>query len=342
MTISDLHPEDLLDKEARGQLSERERTLLNAHLERCAVCRFQREVRADFDLDLSDEDTPSMQGLLALTEQLGAAAKKEPEKASEPEAHVEAERVVPLRTRRPQRTVRILLLAAAALLVAGVATAGGGVQLWTRISAALSPGQEAEIGLRDSSDRETPAKAPVAAKAPAKPIEAPVPTPVAEPEPAPTPEPAPVAIAPAPVAPPSGTTKREVASASAPQVDSATAIFDAANEARRSGDHARALELHRQLESTYPKSREAHASQAIVGRLLLDRGDAAGALVRFDAYLAQGSGPLDETARVGRALAFERLHRADEARAAWQAVLTAFPETPWAEHARTRLAAEDR
>jgi outer membrane protein assembly factor BamD (BamD/ComL family) len=40
---------------------------------------------------------------------------------------------------------------------------------------------------------------------------------------------------------------------------------------------------------------------------------------------------------VGRATALERLGRADEASRAWGALLAAFPETPYAAHARARL-----
>lgn len=55
MKIVDLHPEELLDKDARGALSEDERALLDAHLARCETCRFERMVRADFALERSEE-----------------------------------------------------------------------------------------------------------------------------------------------------------------------------------------------------------------------------------------------------------------------------------------------
>jgi len=119
--------------------------------------------------------------------------------------------------------------------------------------------------------------------------------------------------------------------------DTAPALFDAANEARRQGDYARAITISRRLQHMHPSSREAHTSHATVGRLLLDRGDAAGALASFDAYQARGSGALDESVMVGRATALERLGRTEEANSAWRALLTSFPETPYAEHARTRV-----
>src|ERR1700761_9405991 len=68
MKVVDLHPDDLLDKDARGELSESELTRLEAHLSRCETCRFEREVRADFASELSDEEELSPQALLALME----------------------------------------------------------------------------------------------------------------------------------------------------------------------------------------------------------------------------------------------------------------------------------
>jgi TolA-binding protein len=130
-----------------------------------------------------------------------------------------------------------------------------------------------------------------------------------------------------------------VAFAVAEPTETAATIFDSANEARRKGDYARAIFLHRRLQITFPTSREAQVSYGTVGRLLLDRGDAESALVSFDAYRSRGHGPLDEAVIAGRATALERLGRFDEARSAWSALLDAFPDTPYAEHARARLGA---
>jgi TolA-binding protein len=117
----------------------------------------------------------------------------------------------------------------------------------------------------------------------------------------------------------------------------AARLFDAETVARRQGDYARALTLHRELEARFALSKETQASRAMTGRLSLDRGNADVALTYFDAYLASGSGDLGEEVMVGRATALEKLGQNDEARAAWQQLLQRFPTTPYASHAKARL-----
>jgi TolA-binding protein len=124
--------------------------------------------------------------------------------------------------------------------------------------------------------------------------------------------------------------------------EEAAQLFDTANEARRKGEYARTLALHRELQARFGQSREAHLSRATVGRLLLDSGDPADALTSFDAYLNNGGGELGAEVMAGRATALERLGRADDARRAWDALLSTFPSTPYAAHAaheRARLGA---
>jgi TolA-binding protein len=124
----------------------------------------------------------------------------------------------------------------------------------------------------------------------------------------------------------------------APAPTSASALFDSANAARRAGDTATALARYDALETQFPGTREARVAKATTGRLLLDRGDAAGALARFDAYLGSGSSELREEAMAGRATALERLGRADEESRAWAALLATYPGTPYGAHARARVA----
>jgi TolA-binding protein len=116
-------------------------------------------------------------------------------------------------------------------------------------------------------------------------------------------------------------------------------LFGAEADARRRGDTARMLELHAELVARYPQSHEAQVSRMMVARLLLDRGDASGALSGFDAYLRAGSGELREDALAGRATALERLGRTGEARRAWMALLDQYPNTAYGGHARSRVEA---
>lgn len=294
MKVVDLHPEELLDKEARGELSELERERLEGHLARCATCRFEREVRADFAAELDDDAWLSSQRLDSLVERAHDEEKEE------------AEIVPVVRTRR--RGLRILLVAAAALFVGGIATAGIGTQVWSRLA---GNGEEVTVNLPATPATAVPTLTPLAPSASSEHV-------VIE-------------------------RSETVVDAAVPAtpaiaVDTATSLFEAASQARQHGDYPQALALHRKLQSQFPSSREAHASQATVGRLLLDRGDAAGALASFDAYQKHGSGAFDEPVMVGRATALERLGRTDDARAAWQALVLAFPDTPWRSHAEAQRA----
>jgi TolA-binding protein len=110
-------------------------------------------------------------------------------------------------------------------------------------------------------------------------------------------------------------------------------------DARRAGNDAKMLELHAQLVARFPESREAQVSHMTVSRILLDRGDSAGALNGFDSYLRTGSGTLREDALAGRASALDRLGRPEDARNAWTTLLDQYPDTAYAAHARARIEA---
>jgi TolA-binding protein len=315
MKVVDLHPEELLDKDARGELTASERERLDVHLARCATCRFERALRADFGGELGD--APQELAPAEIVEIALGHASRAPNAANEDRAPI---------TPRPtaRRRFRIPLLVAAAVLVGGAAGAGAAIPTWRHL---VTRGEESEVTAHTHEEAPPPAKAAPTHAAPA-PTVTEEPEPVASeavPEPpAPTPViiPARTLIAPMPFAEP---------------VETSATLFEAAADARRRGDHARALELHRQLLAKFPASREARVSHATIGQLLLDRGDASGALASFDAYRAGGHGPLDEPVMVGRATALDRLGRTDEARAAWNGLLEAFPRTPYAAHARARI-----
>jgi hypothetical protein len=113
-------------------------------------------------------------------------------------------------------------------------------------------------------------------------------------------------------------------------------LFAQANEARRAGDFSKAAALYARLESRFPDAPEASLARVSLGRVELDQlSEPAKALAQFDAYLAAG-GPLEEEAMVGRAQALGRMSRGPEERAAWAALLTAYPRSVWAHTARER------
>ena len=121
---------------------------------------------------------------------------------------------------------------------------------------------------------------------------------------------------------------------------SASALFSRANQARRDGKVAEAVRLYRTLQERHSGTSEELVSRVSLGRLLLDTsGDSRGALVQFNSYLASpGGGALRESAMVGRAIALGRLGRIAEERAAWKALLEAWPKSTYQKRARARLA----
>lgn len=126
-----------------------------------------------------------------------------------------------------------------------------------------------------------------------------------------------------------------------PDTTSAAELFRQANVERRAGDVTSAIRLYRSLQSRYPNAAESHASRVSLGRLLLDRqSDPKGALAEFDAYLqVSGDETLAEEARVGRALAFQRLGDRNEERRAWLELLEHHPDSLQVARAKQRLEA---
>jgi TolA-binding protein len=119
------------------------------------------------------------------------------------------------------------------------------------------------------------------------------------------------------------------------------ALFAAANEARRAGQFDRAGELYTELQRRFPESRESLLSLVSFGRILLDRGHAAEALVQFERHLqAASGGVLAAEALYGQARALTRLHRESEARRCWADLLSRFPDSIYADVARSQLGAK--
>ncbi|MCW5835528.1 MAG: tetratricopeptide repeat protein [Labilithrix sp.] len=139
-------------------------------------------------------------------------------------------------------------------------------------------------------------------------------------------------------------TSDTVAFSPPPHADSpvtAAELFRDANTQRRANELGKAVDLYKTLQRRFPDAPETQASRVSLGRLLLDRqGDAAGALAQFDAYLAgaqSDGGTLAEEARLGRALAFEKLGRKDDEQRAWEELLARHPQSLHGSRARERL-----
>jgi anti-sigma factor RsiW len=318
-----LHPEELLDRAQRGQLSEQERARLDAHLAHCAACRVEQQMRADFAEELEQEVEVRLPNLAGLAEHAAQAPVPVPQRTA---------------VRRSRKVQTAWLLVAAALVFASAAAgAGARGRTWFRLmtSSFVSEPAPAQTPVESTGTKPAAVARPVGVspKGPDGPL-------VEELEAATPPNSPAVAVAPA-----------QTAESPRPAPSGAAHLFDAERAARVRGDYAKVMYIHQELLSRYPGSREALVSRATVGQLLLDRGDPAAALASFEAYLAGGLGvsrnlesgspggrseELTELSMVGRATALDRLGRGEEARRAWRALLIAFPDTPYAKHAAAR------
>ncbi|MDP2270032.1 MAG: hypothetical protein Q8K32_04810 [Archangium sp.] len=299
METLDLHPEELFDKVTKGLASDDERARAEAHLASCMTCRFERQVRMDFD---------AVGGSAADLDELVARA-------------LSGAKAVPEAPRR--RRVGPLLIAASVALMAfgSFAAVAQYTGVLPRLFAvepevvvppaprqAPPPRQEVrEVIPQEPPPPLVPAEEPVKAVKRAAPVRE---EPKAEVKPN---------IPPAPVEP------------------DALAIFSRATQARVTGETAEAIRDFRAVVSRFPASPEAALSHAALGRLLLDRGDAASALESFDAYLSSNNQMLREDVQGSRAMALQALGRAEEERSAWEAVLHDYPSGVFAPRARTRL-----
>ena len=376
MKVVDLHPEDLIDKLAAGELTPAERERLNAHISQCRVCRFEIDARGEFEQEMP---------VFALRPQLTLPGASERTQPPGPAPRVSA-------VGRPRARGRWLLsmLAAALLLCAGGAAAAV-------FSGAVQPNwlpwvPEAHGGTRATSakgaskmKRATPqraiasepasvagmdvagadvAGADVASAEERAPSLPPARVdPLAEPAPvrasAPSMAKRATKVAPATAAIAHAAEKVSVASAprttseagnsrhetapgveaAAPRLDPAAVLFADANRARRDGNAERAVTLYRALQSRYPNSAESALSRALLAQLLLERGSPEAALSGFDRYLAADAPVLSAEALVGRARALEQLGKSAQAVTAWRDVQSRFPGSVHARLAATRLAA---
>jgi hypothetical protein len=228
MTVVDLHPEDLLDKEIRGELTDGERVRLETHLSKCHVCRLEHDARALFTAE-RDDALPVEYSSKLIAVALGAAL---PPEAPPMPAEEEPRRPSARRVRRARRHP-IWYVAAAALLTVGAAVASEDGAAWLAHAVGLEP------TVSDRHPEAPPDHTPRPITMASASLERAEPTaPIA---------PTPLVSAPASTA--------SVTAASLAPVRGPQTLFDDANDARRHGDFARATTLLRELQTKFPQSR---------------------------------------------------------------------------------------
>jgi TolA-binding protein len=351
MSLHELHPEELIDKAERGALDASERKQLDRHLAACSLCRFEVSARDDFRAQ--DQMNEALFSDDAIDMIVGASLRG----ADAHKAKIQADlRAISTRPRAMGSGRRwAMLLAVAVLLVSAQATARW---LGIRTPSWLSPptmttvtttstknGAPADEGSDVVAASKTKSSAPASVAAPAiAAVDTAAPVVATSEVTAPTAKRATVSasISNAPTTTLSAVARPASSTLTTTRPDpSASALFASANSDREQGKHVVATREYRELLEDFPNAPEADLSRATLGRLLLDDGDAMAALPLFDAYLQKNetgaAAALREETMVNRATALERLHRSGEEADAWQALLSAYPQSLHAERARDRL-----
>jgi TolA-binding protein len=123
----------------------------------------------------------------------------------------------------------------------------------------------------------------------------------------------------------------------------AAELFAAAARARTNGETTKAIELYAALEHQYPTTPEARQSHVAIAMLYLRSGSSAAALDHFRTYLsANPDGALASDALWGQAEALSKLGRTDEARHTCEILLKRYPDSAYAEAARTKIGASQQ
>lgn len=344
MSVVRVHPEHLIERLFDGTIAPAERESLDRHLDECHACRLELMLRDDLSVDAAKLDQSRLSLLVAETLTL-ASTSEAPSRAS-----------TRRRVARGRRRLGVALAGALVFAAGAAAAQSGFVERVKRAAAEVFRAKprdaaELEAGASGMSQRAAHAETSVAAvpsvdaavlsQAPStEPDEAQGPTDE------PTGESSEVRGAGGTAADSSRAYARSehargMGSDSEHEHSKAAALFAEANAARLAGRRD-ASALYEQLQREFPSSPEAKLSHAVLARIHLDRGSAAAALEGFDAYIAGGGGALGEDALAGRALAFEKLGRLDDERAAWAQLLEHYPRSGYATMARRRLAARPK
>jgi hypothetical protein len=308
MSAPQIHPEDLLDRARLGRLAAEEHRLLEKHLARCAACRFELSLAPALFVHMEIDSADA-----ALVARAVASVSPTMRRA---------------RRGARRKPIRTAVLVAAAVTL--TAMASGGAYVWRRHTVAVLEAQSIARGARVEAPNDvrvtTPSRGIDELRDTLPPSEAVAST---------------TALAPPTQATSERTSRREAKRAASAQPPETTCAdrFHRANEARRQGAAEDAVRLYKNLEAACPGTGEEVAARVLLGRVYLDRlGDAVHALASFESYLAAtSSGALREDAMIGRALALGRLNRSAEEANAWQALLASYPDSLYAEKARSRM-----
>jgi TolA-binding protein len=113
-------------------------------------------------------------------------------------------------------------------------------------------------------------------------------------------------------------------------VEDAATLFARALSEREQGRTSNAIATFRALQRRFPQTPQAVLSLVSLADLSLGTGDAAGALVAFEEYLASGSsGALVPEALLGKARALSSLGRVAEADVVWREIARRYPDSPY-------------
>jgi TolA-binding protein len=279
----DTHPEELLDRIANDTASADDVREFEEHASKCEACAAHRSMRPLVRSSLEPSLEERMSNERAVWRAMGA-----------------------LTTRSRRRSPRtVWLLAAAAVLVAGIA----GARYWNRLRPPPSA-QDANLATAAKNAPAPPAALPP--QVPENPSDGVESSPVndkPQPRSAATPEPR----------------------------ETAAQVFAEANDLRRTGKDSQAMVTYRKVERLFPGSPEAEQSYATLGSLMMEHGNPQEALGQFDHYIERG-GPLLVDVLAGKASALQKLGRTAEERRTWETLLARFPKSVQAARAKTRLA----
>jgi TolA-binding protein len=302
-------PSDLLNLARRGPLTREESRDLAAWVDEAPEARALSQAAEVFDGDSSAQ--PGDDALIARIASRAADVQQPP--------------------RRLRRRATILLLAAALVLV-GTAAAGGSPRVRRGALALLEYVRGTHVSTASEAIAPSIPTTQAGAPSPAPPSE-PISQPLAEAQ-EPMPGTGDVSLA----SKAEGARPRAAASPGE-TADKAASLFGRANARRLAGDDAAAISLYRELADRYGGTPQALMAEIALGKLLLAKGDAAGALTHFRRYANVG-GPLGVEALWGEADALRGLGRASEERRVLERLLERYPESAYATAARKRLASD--